>query len=237
MCCRYTLTQVQTALTGMLRLRDLAAKLQARYNIAPTQPIAAVRANEHSRERELAIFSWGLVPFWAKDPSLAHKMINARSETAAGKPAFRGPMRHHRCLIPADGFYEWKGKAGHKQAYYFRRQDRAPFCFAGLFDHWGSPDGSEIESAAILTTSPNQFMKPIHHRMPVIIEEKDYDRWLDPRLQRPGEVQDLLKAPPEDFLIREPVTPLVNSVQNDLPECIEPTSEPAEPPSQLGLGF
>jgi len=234
MCGRYTLTNVDAALKGLLKLRDIAAKLQARYNIAPSQPIAAVRANENSNERELAIFNWGLVPFWAMEPSIGYKMLNARSETAASKPAFRGPMRHHRCLIPADGFFEWKGDGKQKQPYYFRRRDHAPFCFAGLFDHWGSPDGSEIESATVLTTAANEFMTPVHHRMPVIIAKEDFDRWLDPKLQRPDELKDLLHAPPEDFFIREPVTPLVNSVKNDLPECIEPTSEP---PSQMGFGF
>ncbi|WP_269538187.1 SOS response-associated peptidase [Cerasicoccus fimbriatus] len=236
MCGRYTLTNVEAKLTKMLRLQQLAG-LKARYNIAPTQPIAAVRANEQSGEREWAIFSWGLVPFWAKEPSIAHKMLNARAETAAGKPAFRGPMRHHRCLIPADGFYEWKGRAGQKQPFYFRRRDHEPFCFAGLFDHWGSPDGSEIESATILTTSANDFMKPVHHRMPVIIQPKDYDRWMDPKIQRSDAVADLLHAPPEDFFIREPVTPLVNNVRNEVPECIMPTVEPPEPPAQMGFGF
>lgn len=236
MCGRYTLTRVEAALSKLLQKAELA-KLKARYNIAPTQAIAAVRVNEHSRERELAFFSWGLVPFWAKDPSIAHNLINARSETAAAKSSFRGPMRHHRCLIPADGFFEWKGKGGHKQPYYFRRPDHQPFCFAGLFDHWGSPDGSEIESATILTTAANEFMAPVHHRMPVIIPESAYDRWLDPDMQRPGQLEDLLHPPPEDFFIREPVTPLVNSVKNDIPECIAPTVEAPEPPSQLGFGF
>ncbi|WP_309379869.1 SOS response-associated peptidase [Cerasicoccus frondis] len=236
MCCRYTLIKVEAALTKMLKMQQLAG-LKARYNIAPTQPIAAIRANEQSREREVAIFNWGLVPFWAKEPSISTKLLNARSETAAVKPAFRGPMRHHRCLIPADGFFEWKGRSGQKQPFYIRRPNFEPFCFAGLFDHWGSPDGSEIESATILTTAANQFMKPIHARMPVIIAPQDYDRWLDPAIQRSGEVADLLRAPPEDFFVHEPVTPLVNRVQNDLPECVMPTELPPEPPSQMGFGF
>ncbi|MGE9297015.1 MAG: SOS response-associated peptidase [Puniceicoccales bacterium] len=236
MCCRYTFTKVEAALRHKLRIKQFP-KLKARYNIAPSQPIAAVRANENDGDRELAIFNWGLVPFWAKEPSIGYKMLNARSETAAGKPAFRGPIRHHRCLIPADGFFEWKGGRGQKQPYYFRRPDHEPFCFAGIFDHWGSPDGSEIESAAILTTAANAFMAPIHDRMPVVVPASAYDRWLDPRMQRPSELTDLLRPPPEDFFIREPVTQLVNSVKNDLPECIEPTVEPPRPPSQLGLGF
>ncbi|WP_309398097.1 SOS response-associated peptidase [Cerasicoccus maritimus] len=236
MCCRYTLTQVQARLHKALNMQQLAG-LKARYNIAPTQPIAAVRANDNSGEREWAIFSWGLVPFWAKDPSIATKLLNARSETAAIKPAFRGPMRHHRCLIPADGFFEWKGRAGQKQPYYFKRPDHEPFCFAGLFDHWGSPDGSEIESATILTTTANDFMKPIHGRMPVIISPQDYDRWLDPKIQRAAQLEDLLKPAPEDFFVREPVTPLVSNVRNDLPECIMSTEPPPEPPAQMGFGF
>jgi len=236
MCGRYTLIQLEAALRRELRLEKLP-DLQPRYNIAPSQGIAAVRANPNGGERELAIFNWGLVPFWAKEPSIGYKMVNARSETAASKPAFRGPMRHHRCLIPADGFFEWKGARGAKHPYYFRRPGRDPFCFAGIFDHWGAADGSEIESAAILTTAANDFMAPIHDRMPVVIPASAYDRWLDPEQQRPAELNDLLRAPPEDFFVREPVSPLINHVKNDLPECVEPASEPPEPPSQLGLGF
>ncbi|MEO0794321.1 MAG: SOS response-associated peptidase [Verrucomicrobiota bacterium] len=236
MCGRYTLTKADTALRGKLRLLR-SPKMKARYNIAPGQPIAAVRAHETDATRELAIFNWGLVPFWAKEPSIGYKMLNARSETAADKPAFRGPMRHHRCLIPADGFFEWRGTRGTKQPYYFRRKDRQPFCFAALFDHWGSPDGSEIESMAILTTAANDFMAPIHDRMPVIIHEQDYDRWLDPTSQRPAEFKDLLVAPDNDYFVREPVTPLVNSTKNDSVECIEPTTEMPAPPSQMGFEF
>ncbi|MBK1857366.1 SOS response-associated peptidase [Cerasicoccus arenae] len=228
--------QIKAALGSLVKLQQVA-RMKARYNIAPTQPIAAVRANENSGNRELAIFSWGLVPFWAKEPSIAHQLLNARSETAAVKPAFRGPMRHHRCLIPADGFYEWKAIGGQKQPYYIRRPDHEPFYFAGLFDHWGSPDGSEIESATILTTAANDFMTPIHKRMPVIIPESQYDRWLDPKVQQPAKLADLLRPAPEDFFIRKPVTPLVNSVRNDMPECIMPTVEPPSPPNQLGFGF
>jgi len=235
MCGRYMLTRKPDWRRFEIDLSGV--DFEPRYNIAPSQPIIAVRASESCGERELAIFSWGLVPFWAREPSIGYKMLNARSETAAEKPAFRGPLRHHRCLIPTGGFFEWKGAQGRKQPYSFRRPMHEPFCFAGIFDHWGAADGSEIESASILTVAANEWMAPIHDRMPVIIRADDYDRWLDPAQQRPGEFSDLLRPPPEDFLVRGPVSPRVNSVKNDVPECIEAASEFSENPRQLGLGF
>lgn len=235
MCCRFTLTQAEVALRRKLRLGN-PPPLKARHNIAPGQPIAAARASADGT-RALAILSWGLVPFWAKDPAIGHRLLNARAETAAVKPAFKGPLRHHRCLIPADGFFEWTGRTGHKQPWYFRQADHEPFCFAGLADHWGAPDGSEIESAAILTTAANDWMRPIHDRMPIVIHERDYDRWLDPDCQRPDGVRNLLVAPPDDFFIRHAVDPAVNRVAAEGPACIEPIPEPSRPPDQLGLAF
>lgn len=211
-----------------------APEFKARYNIAPGQPVAAIREDRNLGGRECAVLTWGLVPFWAKDPGIAFQLINARSETAAGKPAFRGPMRHKRCLLPADGFYEWKDLgSGRKEPWYVHRADGGRLALAGLWDHWGSPDGSEIESCSILTTAANSWMQPLHHRMPVVIAPDNFDRWLDTSLERASDVADLLKPPPEDFLVRHRVSEQVNSARNDGPELIE---EAAPPPPTLQQG-
>ncbi|QYY36966.1 SOS response-associated peptidase [Ruficoccus sp. ZRK36] len=210
-----------------------APPFKPRYNIAPGQPVAAVREDRNLGGRECAVLTWGLVPFWAKDPGIAFQLINARSETAAGKPAFRGPMRHKRCLIPADGFYEWKDLgSGRKQPWYVSPADGGLLALAGLWDHWGSPDGSEIESCSILTTNANDWMQPLHHRMPVLIQEKDFARWLDTSLERASDVEDLLRPPPEDALVRHPVSETVNSARNDGPELLAEAELPPAPPQQ-----
>ena len=151
---------------------------EPRYNIAPTQPIAAVR-NAEGDGRELVALRWGLVPFWAKDPSIGNRMINARAETVAEKPAFRAAYRKRRCLVLADGFYEWKKEAGGKTPYLVSLASGAPFAFAGLWEHWVSKEtGEVIESGTLLTTDANDFMQQLHHRMPVIVEPASADTWL-----------------------------------------------------------
>ncbi len=235
MCGRFVLTAKMQQLIRQFVLRN-APQFKARYNIAPGQPVAAIREDRNRGGRECAVLTWGLVPFWAKDPGIAFQLINARSETAAGKPAFRGPMRHKRCLIPADGFYEWKDLgSGRKQPYYVRPADGGLLALAGLWEHWGSPDGSEIESCSILTTAANDWMQPLHHRMPVLIAPADYERWLDTSRERASDVADLLKPPPEDALVRHPVSETVNSARNDGPELIAETAPPPTKPQQGSL--
>ncbi len=232
MCGRFALFAKVRELEMQFKLGSVP-KLFARYNITPSQPVVAIREDRDRGQRALAVLTWGLVPFWAKDPAIAHQLTNARSETAAGKPAFRGPMRHKRCLIPAHGFYEWKRIGHDREPWYFRPTDDSMLAMAGLWEHWGSPDGSEIESCTILTTSANADMDPIHHRMPVLIPPEHYDRWLDPTLERSSDVADLLKPPPEGYLIRHPVSPRVNSGRENDPALIEPVA-PAPPAPEQG---
>ncbi|MDO8631789.1 MAG: SOS response-associated peptidase, partial [Phycisphaerales bacterium] len=186
MCGRYTLTISQQQLAEAFEIHELE-HLRPRYNIAPTQVVPVVRVSGESGRRELAMYRWGLIPHWAKDPTIGNRMINARAETAAEKPAFRSAMKRQRCLVPCTGFYEWKvldpaAKKPAKQPYYIRRRDEGVFAFAGLWDRWRSPDGKEINSFAILTTEPNELMRELHDRMPVIIPREAYGVWLDNQL-------------------------------------------------------
>ncbi len=232
MCGRYTLTAEQEVLIRRFSVRaGLAhafAEIRKRYNIAPSQGVPAIRQNRETGERETAVLTWGLVPFWARDPSIAYKMINARSETAATKPAYRGPIRHKRCLLPASGFYEWQrldsGRGPRQPFFIFPKDAKAGeglLAFAGLWEHWGAPDGSEIESCTILTTEANDDLAELHHRMPVILDSADWDRWLDTTLETPEAVADLLRPSPNDRLRKHPVSVLVNSPRHDQPELLE----------------
>jgi putative SOS response-associated peptidase YedK len=198
---------------------DLAGfpDLAPRYNIAPTQPVAAVRAGEAGRE--CVRLRWGLVPSWARDTKQAP--INARAETAADKPMFRAALRKKRCLIPADGFYEWLARAGEKrkQPYCFRPRDERPFAFAGLWERWEGPEGP-VESCAILTTEANELVRPVHDRMPVILPAQHWMEWLDVRLQDAAELVPLLRPYPADAMRAHPVGPAVNNPRNHGPECL-----------------
>ncbi len=178
MCGRFTLTDPDQDLAVQFNLPDIP-DMQPRYNIAPTQPVAAVRVSPASMVREMALLHWGLIPFWAKDRKIGNRMINARSETVAEKPAFRAAFKRRRCLVAADGFYEWQKQDGGKQPYYIRRHDGRPFAIAGLWESWKSEDEAVIESCTLLTTTPNELIRPLHNRMPVILHPKDYDLWLD----------------------------------------------------------
>lgn len=220
MCGRFTLLTPGESLAVQFEL-PAAPQLAPRYNIAPTQPVAAVRVDDAGR-RELTHLHWGLIPAWSKDPGMGARMINARSETVAEKPAFRAAFKYRRCLIPADGFYEWQKLNGKKQPIYIRAQDGGVLAIAGIWERWTSPDGSEIESCSLLTTDPNELLQPIHNRMPVIIAPADYDAWLDPKVQRPEVLQPLLRSYPAALMTAYPVTPLVNSPFNDTPDCIWP---------------
>ena len=199
--------------------------LKPRYNIAPTQPVAVVRVPTAGAAREMVLLHWGLIPFWAQDPEIGARMINARAETAAEKPAFRHAFRRRRCLVIADGFYEWQKLDGTKQPHFIRLRDPKPFAFAGLWERWEGPDASVIESVTLLTTEPNALLGEIHNRMPVILHPKDYGLWLDPGIQQPEKVQPLLTAYPAEEMEAFPVSRRVNSPDNDDARCIEPLAQ------------
>jgi putative SOS response-associated peptidase YedK len=195
--------------------------LPQRYNIAPSQAIAVVLAEPDS-SRQLQWMQWGLVPSWAKDSAIGNKLINARAETVSEKPSFRAAFKRRRCLIPADGFYEWQYVGGRKQPYYIFLEGHQPFAFAGLWEHWQSGDGSEIRTCTIITTIANELMTPIHDRMPVILEPDDYAQWLDPKLQDPSQLQALLRPYLLPGLQGHAVSSKVNRPQFDAPECAAP---------------
>ncbi len=191
-----------------------------RYNIAPTQSVAAIRAAE-SGDRDISMLHWGLIPFWAKDPAIGNRMINARSETVREKPAFRAAFKRRRCILPATGFYEWqKTDEGKIPTYIFPKKDDL-FALAGLWECWQSPEGDEVESCTILTTSPNALMKRIHDRMPVILAPDAFDAWLDPKNDDGDEVSRMLKAFPARSMKTRAVSTFVNSPRNDSPRCVE----------------
>jgi putative SOS response-associated peptidase YedK len=206
----------------MLKAFDLSEEpvLAPRYNIAPTQPILAVATDNPDKYDH---FFWGLIPSWAKDPTIGHKMINARGETLAEKNAFKNAYKRRRCLIPADGFYEWKlnpdGKT--KQPMYIRRKDAKPFALAGLWEYWADDQGNEIRSATIITTRPNKLMATMHDRMPVMLAETDFDRWLKKGDTPPQELDDLIAPYPDEAMEAYPVSTQVNSARNDGPGLIE----------------
>lgn len=221
MCGRFALTASPEEIAQQLTLSS-APPLAPRYNIAPSQPVLAVRENRDSHQRELAYFHWGLIPGWAKDPAIGYKMINARSETAAEKPSFRNALKYRRCLVPISGFYEWQKVGKGKQPHYIHRADGQLLAVAGLWEHWQSPDGSEIESCTLLTTTPNEVMRPLHDRMPVILQPEDYDLWLNPREVKSEPLLPLLRPFPDGFLAAYPVSTLVNSPSNESPHCLLP---------------
>lgn len=193
---------------------------QPRYNIAPTQPVPVV-ANDG--QPYITFFQWGLVPSWAKDPSIGNRMINARAETLAEKPSFRAAYRRRRCLILADGFYEWRAEPGQraKTPLAIRLRSGAPFAFAGLWEVW-RPDDTPLLTCTIITTEPNALMAPIHDRMPVILPRSAYATWLDPAERSPHDLQHLLTPYPAEEMLAYPVSTLVNNPANDVPECIAP---------------
>jgi putative SOS response-associated peptidase YedK len=221
MCGRFTLFDSPASLTERFALGEVPS-LSPRYNIAPSQAVAVVRIPAGGTDRELALLRWGLLPSWAKDPSLGDKMINARAETAAEKPAFRAAVRRRRCLVPADGFYEWKRTGGRKQPYYVRMRDGRTFAFAGIWESWEGGGGAAVESCALLTTGPNELLQPIHDRMPVIIPPRDYDLWLSPKVQDPSALAPLFAPHPPDEMTAYPVRTLVNNPKTDDPGLIEP---------------
>ena len=229
MCGRFTLTTPAQTLAVQFDLAQVPA-LEPRYNIAPTQPVATVRVGSESKGRELVHMRWGLIPFWAKDPSIGARMINARSETVAEKRSFRTAFRRRRCLVLADGFYEWQKLDGAKQPLYVSLQDREAFAFAGLWERWEGSENGVVESCTLLTCEPNELLRPIHNRMPVILNPKDHTLWLDREFQEAERLQTLLCPYPSGGMQASAVSRYVNSPRNEGPECILPVDEAGETP-------
>ncbi|XPM59709.1 MAG: SOS response-associated peptidase [Leptolyngbya sp. IPPAS B-1204] len=223
MCGRFTLTQSAEAIAEAFDL-DEVPRFVPGYNIAPTQPVPTIRASKTSG-REFDYLYWGLIPSWSKDPTIGARMINARAETVTEKPSFRTAFKRRRCLIVADGFYEWQKLGSKKQPYYFQLKDHQIFGFAGLWEHWHSPEGDEIQSCTILTTAANELMRSVHDRMPVILHPQDYDLWLDPTIQANERLHSLLRPYPDAEMHAYPVSTRVNSPQNDSPDCIAPLEQ------------
>lgn len=219
MCGRFTLVIPPELLAEIIGAIE-AARVQPRYNIAPTQQAAVVR-QDAGGQRHLDYLRWGLIPPWAKDASVGNHMINARSETVAEKPAFRHAFRSRRCLVPASGFYEWKAEGGRKQPLYVHMKDGSPMIFAALWESWKSPEGAILESFTILTTASNSLIQPLHDRMPVILSRHDWDLWLSREATR-EQLTQLFQPFPSDLLDMYPVGTAVNSPLNDSPELIEP---------------
>jgi putative SOS response-associated peptidase YedK len=224
MCGRFTLTVTPQALAEAFGLDTPApeAYLRPRYNISPTQPVLIVRAAAgRGPGRELALVQWGLIPGWAKDPRLGANLINAKSETVAEKPAFRGPVKYRRCLVPGSGFYEWQRRGQARQPYYYRLREAEVFGLAGLWEHWEGADGSVVESCTVLTTDANELARPVHDRMPVILPPEAYALWLDPTVRDPRRVTPLLRPYPAERMEAIPVSSAVNSAREDRPEFIQ----------------
>ena len=220
MCGRFTLGATAATLAAQFDLANVPT-WTPRYNIAPTQEVLVVLQPSPQANREARLHRWGLIPPWAKDPSIGNRMINARAETVATKPAFRRAFKERRCLLLADGLYEWQRQERRKQPFYIRLRDGRPFAFAGLWEHWEGCEGMAIQSCTILTTTSNEVVGRIHDRMPVILSPTDYDRWLDPSIQEPAVLQTLLRPYPADEMTAYPVSTRVNNPANDSPECVE----------------
>jgi putative SOS response-associated peptidase YedK len=219
MCGRYRLTAKERYIRDHFGL-DEDPPWTPRWNIAPSQPVAAIRQDAKEPKRTFGLLRWGLIPYWAKDPSIGFKTINAKSETAAEKPAFRDAMKQRRCLILADGFFEWK-KIGpkEKQPYNFGMIDDSLFAFSGLWERWRDPARNFVETCTILTTTPNSLVGDVHDRMPVILRAEDYELWLDPGVTDAARVTDCLKPFDARLMKKYPVSTRVNRPENDDPEC------------------
>ena len=219
MCGRFTLTSNMDDLQGRFGFEARDLVYRPSYNIAPTQLILAV-TNDGQRRAEL--MRWGLIPFWAKDIKIGYRMINAVGETAATKPAFRAAFKKRRCLVLADGFFEWRKDGKEKIPTYIFLKSREPFAFAGLWETWKSPEGETVKSCTIVTTKPNEFMEPIHNRMPVILSGETEALWLDPMTEEPDVLQPLIQPAPAELMESRIVSSLVNSPKNNSPECVVP---------------
>lgn len=228
MCGRYRLSRSKQLVEEHFDTVSDEPDWSSRYNIAPTQPVPVIRQNPKEPRRELSLLRWGLIPSWAKDTSISPKMINARSETAATLPAFRDTLKFRRCIIPADGFYEWQKTGKAKQPYCFEVNDGKLFAFAGFWDRWKDPNGNWVNTCSILTTVPNTVTSPVHDRMPVILNPDAYDLWLDPGMRDMDAASELLKPYDARLMRRYPVSTRINNVVNDDEECSKPVTHDAQ---------
>ena len=221
MCGRFTLTVDPADAGEEFDGVTFPSKFAPRYNIAPSQPVLAI---PNDGRKTADFFVWGLIPSWAKDPTIGNRLINARGETLAEKPSFRGGYKYKRCLVLTNGYYEWKSVPGTKTKipHFIRLKTARPFAFAGLWDEWQSPEGSSICSCTIVTTKPNKFLASIHDRMPVILHPKDYTDWLDSSPRTAGSLNHLITEFPAELMEAYPVSTLVNSPSNDRAECVLP---------------
>jgi putative SOS response-associated peptidase YedK len=222
MCGRFTLKTSKAKIAELIGSSKRLPLFEPRFNIAPSQPVLAVRIDPESGEREGTLLNWGLIPSWAKEASIGNNLANARADTVAEKPAFRSAFKKRRCLVLSDGFYEWKAEPGGKIPYYFQMKDGSPFAFAGLWERWEKGE-EPIESCTLITTEANGVVGPVHDRMPVILEPQDFARWLDPETEA-HVLKAMLTPLPDDWMIAHPVSKLVNNPRNESPRCVEPVS-------------
>lgn len=226
MCGRYTLASKVSDLRELIDFESefVPDDFGPRFNIAPTQDVLILRKDKDHLRPVPVMVRWGLVPFWADDPKIGNRMINARSETVVEKPAFRAALKYRRCLIPADGFYEWHRSVDSKTKtpYWIHRPDRKPFAIAGLWESWNKSGAGPLDTCTILTTGPNALMGMIHDRMPVILQPRDFARWLETPPENAAQLADLFVPAPDDLLEAWPVSTRVNSPATDRPELIEP---------------
>lgn len=220
MCGRFGFNTPPEVIARVFQLSEVPS-LKPRFNISPTQSVATIRIFPDQAGRKLDLLHWGLIPAWSKDPKIGNRMINARAETVHEKPSFRSAFKRRRCLIPASGFYEWKKEGKMKQPFYIRMKDELPFALAGLWEHWVG-EGQTIDSCTIITTSPNDLMREVHDRMPVILDPRDFDMWLDPGYQDVEKLKSLFSPFDQDKMVSFPVSLHVNSPKNDDPKCITP---------------
>lgn len=220
MCGRFTLSAPAEVLVAEFGLDQAPLALPPRYNVAPSQGVAALRRGADGRRR-LELLRWGLIPTWARDASLGNRLINARAESAASKPAFREAFRHRRALVLANGFYEWQARGRRKQPFLIRRRDGRPFGFASLWETWNKGPDGPVESCAIITTAANALVAELHDRMPAILDLADHDSWLDPTATDPERLTALLRPCPDQWLECYPVGRWVNDPRLDDPRCVE----------------
>ena len=222
MCGRFTLHHTTRETLERFSVDQSIVDLEPRYNIAPSQAVAVVLQRQ---QRTLEAFKWGLIPFWARDPKIGNRMINARSETVAQKTAYKTPLKYRRCLIPSSGFYEWNKQGDVRVPIYIYLKDARPLALAGLWEEWHAPSGETLQSCTIITTRANHFMSSIHHRMPVVFTPKQEEIWLDPSVQNPNQLLLLLQPYPDRDMTAHPVSRQMNVPAFDEPSCIEPLEE------------
>jgi putative SOS response-associated peptidase YedK len=233
MCGRYRLSRRKQFVEEYFASVSEECEWSPRYNVAPSQPVLTIRQDAREPVRKLSAMRWGLIPSWSKDPSIGYKTINARSETVATTASFREPFKSQRCLVPADGFYEWLREGKAKLPYCFELNDGELFAFAGLWDRWRDPQGDVIESCSIITTAANSVLADIHDRMPAILRPHEYDLWLDPAFRDTESVSEMLRPFDAARMRRYPVNTRVNNVQNDDADCAKPLEREPSPAQSL----